>query len=139
MEIAATSTAALTKSLWLIDMSRPVACCGCRLRRAAVPKPSSPNEVLLNRFLAARFPASRARGEATAMSGRNPNLRRRELNRRERRSRTKRAVDTSTAAATGSPSDAPELLAQLPLGARQYAPTGLREIGARAIDVKNQH
>jgi len=73
------------------------------------------------------------------MSGRNPNLRRRDLNRRERRSRTKRAVDTSTTAATGSPSDAPELLAQLPLGAGQYAPTGLREIGARAIDVKNQH
>ena len=40
---------------------------------------------------------------------------------------------------TGLPSDAPELLAQLALGARQDATTRLREIGARAIDVETQH
>ena len=40
---------------------------------------------------------------------------------------------------TGLPSDAPELLAQLALGARQDAATRLREIGARAIDVETQH
>ena len=37
------------------------------------------------------------------------------------------------------PSDAPELLAQLALGARQDAATRLREVGARAIDVETQH
>jgi hypothetical protein len=57
---------------------------------------------------------------------------------RTRRNRPNQ-VAALASAALPSDSDAPELLAQLALGAREYAATRRREIGARAVDVEAQH